>query len=283
MGIITKINKNGFKVHMEEFYSCKDVVETSNKRDKVIGDFSRDRVESDWYGAKSWKDVEDLMIYGYKDKVEPFKKMLNQKIQRQAEKRISFRNDVFGFAPVVPLALKGIPSSMINTQMKTVKSKVLKVIYNVNYGALASPSDIESNGRKLLSALINLELRGYRIELSVAYICGSSGRGFDCMKIRVKEANQPFSLQRMMFPIVHPSMFRTIGFDWETRFKEHILTSAGNGHSPVYDYSGDKLKEFVETVFGKDTIMFCGKDINSNKEEYIEEVLTNESRVQSRR
>ena len=32
MGIINLIDKDGFKVNMEEFYSCKDVVETNNKR-----------------------------------------------------------------------------------------------------------------------------------------------------------------------------------------------------------------------------------------------------------
>ena len=277
MGIITKINKNGFKVHMEEFYSCKDVVETSNTRRKTGSGFDRTEIDSDWYGVKSWADVENLMIYGYKEKVEPFKKVLNQKIQRQAEKRISFKNDVYGFVPVVPLALKGVPTSMINTNMKTIKTKVLKVIYNVNYGCGASPAEIEENGRKLLSALISLELKGYRIELSVAYICGDRS-GYDCMRIRVKEANQPFSLQRMMYPIVHPSMFRTIGFDWETRFPDHILRSAGNGRSPIYDYKDDELKRFIETVFGKDAIMFCGKDINANGEEYIVEVLTNESK-----
>ena len=277
MGIITKIDKNGFKVNMEEFYSCKDVVETSNTRRKLMGGFDRTDIDS-WHGASNWEEIENLMIYGYKTGIEKFKKTLNQKIQRQAEKRITFKNDVLGFVPIVPLALKCVPNSMLNSNMKTIKTKVLKVVYNVNYGAGASPSDIEENGRKLLSALMHLELKGYRIELSVAYICGGRSKGFDCMKIRVKEANQPFTLQRMMYPIVHPSMFRTIGFDWETRFPHHILTSAGHGCSPVYEYDEDVLKKFVEELFGKDTIMFCGKDIHENGEDYIEEVLTKESK-----
>lgn len=277
MGIINLIDKDGFKVNMEEFYSCKDVVETNNKRYKIGGGFDRSDIEDeDWYGVESWNDIENFMIYGYTETIDEFKKKLNQNIQNQEDKRISFKNDVLGFAPIIPLAIQGIPNSMINTDLKRIKSKCLKVIYNVNYGAMASADEIKDNGKKLLSALIKLELQGYRIELSVAYICGCDYKGYDCLNIRVKETNQPFSLQRMMYPIVHPSMFRTIGFDWETRFDKAILKHAGNGHSPVYDYSGDKLKRFVNVVFGKNAIMFCGRDLAKNGEDYIIEVIKNE-------
>lgn len=187
-------------VIMETYNSPSEVLNMSNSRKQIRGDFDRDDINSSRTGIENWATVEDYCRNGWKESTQEFNETINDIKQVQSEKRISFKNDIQGYMPIVPLTIIGVPNNMVNSHYKEIKTKCIKVIYNVNYGAMVRAETIKKNSKKLLSVLYGLELQGYRIELYVCYFVGN-GKKFNNMTIRIKEANQPFAMERMMYPL----------------------------------------------------------------------------------
>lgn len=163
---------------------------------------------------------------------------------------------------------------MINTRMKPIKSKVIDVYYDKSCGCGTDSEDILKSGLKIVSALIDLELKGYRVNLSVLYSSFDDGEG-DIMCVKVKDARQPFALQRMMFPIVHTGFFRSIGFDWYERCPTSTYRCGygrGIGHDDVFK---KKRKDYVKTMFSEHAVLFSVAEILEEDEKYIEQVITN--------
>lgn len=264
---------------VEFFGSCNELVSTCDSRSHKGGGFDnqrKDEIDGSWSGVKCFNDARKLLSEGWQEHVEKFDKLISGKMQTSSGKRISFKNDVQGFAPIVPLALQGVPASMINTRIKPIKAKIIDVYYDISCSCGTSSKDIIDNGLKLLSALIDLELKGYRVNLSILFTSFDSNSG-DVMSVKVKDSKEPFALQRMMFPIVHTAFFRVIGFDWYERCPTSTYRG-GYGHGLGYEsFCKDKEKhnKFVEDVFGKG-VMFHSSELLKKDDKYIEGVLTGE-------
>ena len=188
-------------------------------------------------------------------------------------KRISFHNDIVGYAPIVPLAILGVPNSMINSRMKPIKAKVIDVYYNMTASASTDSEDIIKAGVKLLSTIVELELQGYRFNLYAVQNYYSDRKCY-MLKIKVKDAMQQIDLKRISFPLTHTAFFRVIGFDWYSKCPEAKYIYR-YGHSLDYDFDNNKMQKTAKELFGDNAVWFgCTKIIKEN-EKYIEEVLVN--------
>lgn len=285
MGIIVEYKSkcaNGYKIMCESYNSAADVVRDCKERPFIggrgfdnMGDGDLGGHTQNWVGVESYEQALRLLEEGYQPVVEEMKTMIKTNLQGEA-KRISFHNDVVGYAPIVPLAIMGVPNSMLNSYMKPIKSKVVDVYYDGTFRGMTSSSDIIATGAKVISVIMKLEQQGYRFNLY--QVQGYSDEtGTNLMKVKLKDAAQPIDLKRISFPMAHTAFFRVIGFDWYSKTpRGRYIGSYGRALSDISKTSG-KLSEMFKEMFGKNAVYISGNAImhkGKDGENYLTEVFT---------
>lgn len=274
MSTIIDKKVKGRKFHIEKFASAMEVVDVSRTR-RITDDRFYDVSTADnwvWRGCKSWEDALDMMHNGYQPTVEKLRGLL--KINAMGNgKRITFQNNIVGYAPVVPLALKGVPNNMIDTRMKPIKCKVLDVYYDMTVTSIINSDQIIDNGQKLLGAILELEAQGYAFNL-YAIQPYSDGNSTDMMAVKVKSSSQPIDLKRISFPLTHTAFFRAIGFDWYSKFPGGKYRDS-YGTALCNMESTKEMNKIIKELFGQNAVyLACGKIIKDDVQ-HIKEVLEN--------
>lgn len=250
------------KFAIEEYTSVQELAAENRARKHVRGENNAfTRTNDGWIGAKSYAEAEAHMLGGWVGEIEAVKKVAARENRKVESKRITSKNDVVGFAPIVPLAIIGVPQSMINTSYRPMKGKVIDLYYNITMHSGTPAATIAKNGAMVMGAAIALEKRGYRVRMSaVQTYCGNGKTGQpdgDMLVVRVKSENQPLEIKRCMFPMTHPAMFRSIGFGWYERFP--LGTDRwGYGRSFDYQYSETERESIFEAMFGKQATYISG-------------------------
>lgn len=262
---------------IESYNSSMDVVRDCKTRKITDSSFHNMQVNlggesKSWCGVDSYEQALKFLEEGYQPTVEKLKAGIKANLQGNG-KRISFHNDIVGYAPIVPLAILGVPNSMINSRMKPIKAKVIDIYYNMTASAYTNSNDIIQVGVKLLGTIVALEQQGYRFNL---YAVQCYYRNSNCymLKVKVKDAMQPIDLKRISFPLTHTGFFRVIGFDWYSKCPEakHIW---GYGHNIERDFSNERLQKMTKELFGDNAVWFGCQKIVNESEEYVKEVLQN--------
>lgn len=238
--------------NVEEYDSAYELVKVSSSR-PVTPQWKSDcltEVNKRFHSVASREEAYDLLKNGWTQNVDQVKMSLNAVNTANVSKRTSFRNDVVGFAPVVPLAMMNVPNSMINSSMKKVKAKVIKIYYNIVAGCSTSPETFLANGKKIMEAVMLLERSGYRCELNAMQLYTKNNLS-DTLIVRVKEANQPMDVKRIMFPFTHPAFFRVIGFDWEDKCPTAQWIS---GRGKPFDMVVNNHLDIIREAFGNDSV-----------------------------
>lgn len=270
-----KAKSKKMKVVIERYSSAMEVVNDCRIRqitDERFDDKSKETFGK-WEGVKTYEDALDLMKNGYQPTVEKLKEKLKDMGNVGYQKRMRVVNNVVGGAPVVPLAMMGVPKSMIDTKIKPIKCKVIDVYYDVTCSSSTDSNDIIRNGQKLLGAILELEQLGYKFNLYAVQTYSSEGSA-DTLVVKIKSSNQPLDLKRMSFPLTHTAFFRIIGFDWYSRCPKAKYRSA-YGHALTYELNKEELEEFTKEVYGDNALYIAGAKILYEDEQYIKEVLEN--------
>lgn len=278
--MIKKIRSNeiGTDFTIESYNSAAEVVQDcktrkitdsrfNNMQDGTLGNH-----DAKWCGVDSYEQALDFLENGYQQTVEKLKIGMKANLQGQG-KRITFHNDVVGYAPIVPLAIQGVPQAMLNSTMKQIKAKVVDVYYNMTASCGTDSEKIIAAGVKLLSVIVSLEQQGYRFNVYAIQNYYDRGTCYT-LKVKVKDAMQLVDLKRISFPLAHTGFFRVIGFDWYSKCPEAKYLG-GYGHSIDYDFTQERMSKTAKEIFGDNAVWFgCSKIIREN-EEYIKGVLEN--------
>ena len=256
---ISTPNFKNYEIISEEYNSAMDVANDCETRKITNHNFENVKYKDDWdwRGVKNYEEAIDLLKNGYIDKVEKIQKEINKSVICQS-KRITFHNDIVGYAPIVPLAILGVPNSMINSKIKPIKAKVIEICYDISCSANVNSDDIIRVGLAFLKIIANMEMRGYRIKLTA--VQGYSNNSIlNLLRINLKSANQPLDLKRISFPTIHTGFFRVIGFDWYSKTpRGRYLDYYGCPISKIFENKKD-LREFVNQVFGKNTVYIAAR------------------------
>lgn len=283
MSTIISKKVNGHKLNLEIFNSADECVRLCRSREITSDRFSNmqdgtlGRHSSSWYGGvRNYDEALEMLHSGYQQTVDSMKGVFKTNVSN-AGKRFTFQNNICGFAPIIPLALKGVPNSMLDMHTKPIKSKIVDIYMDMTASYGTSAEDITEASKKVLSAVIELEQQGYRFNLYVgsAY-CNDSA---DVLAIKVKSAEQPLDLKRISFPMTHTAFFRVIGFDWYSRFPIGTYRF-GYGTSAYREY-GQKSTNMFRELFGKkNMIYFSVQELirGTDKDFIVKEVLENGKR-----
>ena len=209
---------------IEEYDNFRELIANNRKRSYNFDSDRVKRVRKGWEGVDSYEEAEELLLYGWADeaKLKVIKDKVNKLQKTKDRQRIAFKNDIVGFAPIVPNAIIGIPQSMINTCRVAKKSKVVTLVIDGGFSAVTNTSTVIDWGAQLISKIMNLEKSGYRVRLEYAdYYCSrSKGCKNHSLRVLLKNENQPFDIKRMMFALAHPAMLRVISFEWYRKLPE---------------------------------------------------------------
>lgn len=265
-----------YKVQVESYDSAMEVADKCNTRSLTSDRFEdmRSKCFGGWDGVSSYDEAIDLLRNGYQPIVEDMRGEFKSN-RTGIGGRFKFQNAVAGFAPVVPLAMMGVPNSMIDMRMKPIKTKVIDVYYDMTCSCGTTSEEIIENGKKLLGAIIELEAQGYRFNLyAVQTYCDKTDA--DMLVVKVKSSTQPLDLKRISFPLCHTAFFRVIGFDWYSKVPNGTYR-IGYGHAAYHEFHDD-MNEFYRKLFGQNSVCFSRTAIMNQGKEHIKEVMVNDSK-----
>lgn len=271
-----KVRNRWATVKMESYSCAAEVVRNCQERECRHSDYdmTKRELDVDFHGVETYDEALELLATGYQPTVDKLKSALKPNAASKG-KRIAFENNVYGFAPIVPLALKGVPTCMVNATIKPIKSKVLDIYYDIAVMYNVSTDTIIKSGQKVLSAILDLERQGYRINLYAfqGYTDGAKD-DFDILCVKVKSSDKPLDLKRVSFPLTHPSFFRVIGFDWQGRAPFTKYRGRGRGQAFTQVIDDKEADALVKEMVGNNAFYFSGNTIRTENEDYIKEVLT---------
>lgn len=264
-----------YNMYKEEFSSIFELMNTLKERpnNKFMRNehSSQTTGNSSWSGTNTYEEAESLLIYGYNDPVKNIKsnliknKKLVSKMYNLIPKPIA-TNQVVGFVPNVPNALMGLPKSMISVEKINRNKKTISIIYATGGAVGIEPKTLESAGTALVSAINLIELAGIQTRLSIGFIPSVKGRQIIFPTVNIKNFNERFSLQKICFPMVHPSMFRRIGFKYlETCPSMEEDFSCGYGRPASLEQIKTCLKEKNTYIISREWIT----DHDNNIEEIL--------------
>ena len=265
-------DRHKMNLMIESYNSAMEVAEDCKKRSITNSHFDDKSTESfgSWEGVKTYDEALGYMKNGFQPTVEKLKEKVNP-TRMGTGKRITFKNNIVGSAPVVPLAIMGVPNCMIDMKMKPIKCKVIDVYYDITCSSGTSSDKIIKNGQKLLGTILELEAKGYKFNLYAMQTYSDEGSA-DILTVKLKSSNQPLDLKRISFPLTHTAFFRVIGFDWYSRTPKGKYR-AGYGMGLSYVLNKKEVDEMMSQAFGRNSMYIAGKEIMDKDEEYIRKVL----------
>ena len=267
------------EIRMEKFENGRELVNVCAGRTKVKGfdsdHFSKDyRCDKSFEGVSNMSEAFNMLNNGWTEKVDDVKQVLKDVERRNySEKNAGLKPDVVGFVPIVPSALMGLPNSMLNTNVKPKKNKVINIVYGLSFSCRVDKEDIIKAGLKVMGAVIRLEAQGFRVRLTAFQNYSTDNGSLNhLLAIKVKSEDQPLDAQRVMFPMFHPAMFRSIGFGWYERLPESTYIY-GYGKPIYYTMSEAKIDDLMSQIFGRTAIYLDGTYTMNEGDAYIQRRL----------
>ena len=205
------------------------------KRTKLFEYTESSRTNSSSFtGTESYEQANTLLRDGDTERAERLKAATGNGLKTaETGSRTRRYSHVCGGAVNVPAMLMSLPKSMI-AQKKIIykEGKVLSFVYNQTVESKIKESEISDVSAKLVSAVMGLEKRGYRVNLFYC-ICAertSAPAERVGMFVRIKDSSQYFDTKKLAYPLVNPSMLRR-------HFFRFVETAPGlNNRSWLYTY-----------------------------------------------
>lgn len=240
----------------EEFDNISYLLSTleNRKNNSIMKDSHSSETSSyNFTNTNSYEEAAMMLRTGYKEvlpQVQSLIKKNNLINYSNLNLKRKQQNMNIGFVPHIPNALQNKPDSMINIIPNFQKKKVKNIVY-ANGANCAVPIEtfIEA-GVALVSAINVLELSGVSTKLSVGFMPSIIDDELVCPTLRIKNYGERFNIEKICFPLIHPSMFRRIGFKWlETCLNLTKKEFAwGYGRSPELDVLKKNLVQDDATV-----------------------------------
>ena len=198
-----------------------------------------------FFKTHSLQEAEDLCKYGYH---EDFDKLIELKVNlekyiKKTYKKSKQYNYYVGYAPDVKAYLEGNPLSMFNRQNH--KRKHIDIYYNLAVSCRTTTNQIFNRGVITLCLTEMLEKMGFSVGLHIFAMAERDGQ-IHFAKFNLKKAGERINVQKLFFPLCHPSFLRRLVF----RLREEtpdIKCGWTHGHGfPCDDYTIRQIMDLKE-------------------------------------
>lgn len=252
---------------IENFSSINEMLSILNTRENNSIMKYEDSSKTNGYSftkTNSYEEAEKLITIGYTDILDEIKMRLKIEAGSNDSKPIQ-KNDKFGYIPNVPNSIMNLPNSMINTKRIPRKINTINLIYAPVSNCGTDKEIFIKNGIKILNIINNLEKNNIRVKLSIALFYGEKDEEITLVTVNVKNYQENLNLQKLCFPIAHPSMLRRFGFRWLETTPEITEYGWRSGYGRSL-YNKEKIKHKL-----KNNEVFL--TLNEIKEKTEEEIL----------
>lgn len=263
------------KIYLETFnsiFSMLYVLDQRKNNQIMIGEHSSDNSNFDFTGTYSYEEAKKLYRNGYTKILGEVKKKVKKLVIHYTldnSSRSNVVNEEVGFIPNVPNALMNLPTSMIHRKPCQRKTRVIKIMYFMEGSKWVDKDVFKKVGITLLAAIEIIEKQRISVKLDVGCYIGSSYIEVTGCVARLKNYNERVNIQKLCFPLAHPSFFRRFGFKFIETFP--LLTDIYYKHSYGNEMSLDQIKKCY--TFESNTIilttLFIYETLNNNIEELI--------------
>lgn len=162
--------------------------------------------------TNSFEEATKLFKNGWQDMSEKLTQKLKVEVGKMEKVMVSKNTiSVQGYQPIVPLYLNGIPTNMVSRKMQSMKQKVITLNKSITYSGITSTEEIVKQSIKALAIIKKLENQNYRCNLNIILGTEEHNKGY-VVKVRIKSANERLNINKLSFPLVHPSMLRRLFF-----------------------------------------------------------------------
>lgn len=206
------------KYMIEHFKTVYDFERTLNKRTirtefEIFGG-SSDTSESEWYQTESYEEAENFLINGWNAKIDELKGSLEKFSRKVAVQNRITENNVVGFMPNVPRAIRGYPDSMFfHKEIKrTEKRNTMHIIYSMTANCETDGKDLLKAGIAVLKIAMILDRSNIRTKIDLVPFLANKRDEYVACTVGIKGYRQSFNYSKMAYPIANPSFFRRHGF-----------------------------------------------------------------------
>lgn len=250
-GNLQVYEKGGTRVVHEYFSSIHQMLNVfeSRRNNSVMANkhLSTIQGEREWAGTSSYKEAVKLLTCGYTDILDKLRLGIRKATKSLKDIDVSkstIIEDVQGASPIVPNYLQGLPKAMCYRQPVPKKIKTINIIYCPCENSGSDPDEFIEAGVAILSAIRAIEKSNVSIKLDCMFSDATAGSEAVIGIVRVKNYRDRLDLQKLCFPMAHPSMLRRIGFKYietapDMKERDFIF---GYGSTP----SLERLEEFLK-------------------------------------
>lgn len=203
----------------ETFSNFESLLTTINNRPEnrvMAGKNSSHDNDYDFYRTNTYEEAVFLLRNGYTEILPRIKNSLGEEERRLSKLYLVPRSvpfsTVVGYVPNIPNAIMNLPNSMINTNREPRKQKTVSIMYFISANCNRDTDFFINAGVALVSAINILERYGIQTKLTIAFEGAYRSSQAVISDVCIKNFGQRFNLQKICFPLAHPSMFRRIGF-----------------------------------------------------------------------
>lgn len=266
---------------IEVFPTISSLLYTMDNREHntyMRGEDSSETGSTDFTGTKSWEESINLMRNGWDKYVQEIKQKSNKGVKGGDKyafvKKAKPYNSIVGFLPNVPNAILNIPESMITKDFVPQKRKTLNIEYFMSGSCGESQEFFKNAGIALVTAINIIEKANVQVKLNVYCFSGQvNGSGNKTHStfcgVTIKNYGERFDLQKICFPLIHPSFLRRIGFKYleTTPLIKDNNWSWGYG-KPIYD-----VEELKRVIKPEKNVYILSTGWIKNHNNNVEEIL----------
>lgn len=153
---------------------------------------------------------------------------------------------VVGGSVSVGRFLGGSPRCMRAKQTETKRARVVNIFYNASIPAEVETEDIIKVGSKMIAAVKSIESSGVRVNLFVGAIAKDGCKKYhNGLILQVKKDSAPLDINKIAYPLAHPSFPRRHGFAFRER-----SNASGNWEQYGFSELDPEILKFLATGVG---------------------------------
>ena len=208
-------NMNIIKEHFNSIHEMISVIE-SRPNNPVMKYEDSSKSNNEYFtGTKSYDEAKQLFRNGYTEILPKIKTGLATNLKRtEIRNRRRVETGVIGYAPHVPNAILGLPNSMILTKQAPQKTKVVSIVVGITENCGTETKEFINSGIAALGVVNSLELRGYRVNLKVAFYVAEKENDRAFGTVNVKDYREHLDLQKLCCLILTVDICRFYNYRW---------------------------------------------------------------------
>lgn len=270
--------KDGVRVVHEYFPSIYHLLETLDSRpNNKVMESERSSItgSKDFTGTSSYEEAKELLASGYTDILSQLTlgiKKATKAIKDIETAKSYLIEDVIGCVPIIPNYLQGLPKTMSYRKPVPKKTKTIHIIYSPAENCCTSTEEFIKAGVAILSAIRVIEKGNVSIQLDSLFTesYSESSKEYCFGLVKIKDYKDRLDLQKLCFPIAHPSMLRRIGFKFLETVPELKSTGFRGGYGRSMD--ADHMEEHMKLP--KDAVLLnlrlVGNQLGNDPKKVIE-------------